>query len=161
MYHGSHDANLTEIEDDGLFGGVFAAGNDGVARSHGRYVYEINSPRKLTDFELNYQIKGAWSAALEIAGGDGSIAEAIMRADCSYENDDADIDDEFGLDLQGTLGEIAAKLGYESISEFGWDLQRMRGALAAKLGYTSVEMKDEHGTTWLCLPGCSITKIDL
>jgi hypothetical protein len=132
LFHGSFDENLTEIHADGLFGGVFA-GTDTVAESHGKFVYRIESPRPLTNFELNYQIEGVWATALEIAAGDESIAEAICEPDCHY-----------------------AKARFDG--DLSWKLQKMRGQLAAKLGYTSVEMRDEHGTTWLCLPGCEIVK---
>jgi hypothetical protein len=36
------------------------------------------------------------------------------------------------------------------------EMQRLHGGPAARRSYTSVEMSDEHGTTYLCLPGCTI-----
>ena len=95
--------------------------------SHGHVLHVIESTRALSDYELNYELDGAFEIALELAGGDESAAEAIMSKSC--ESDDA---------------------------EQGWEFQRLRGVLASRLGYTSVEMLDEHGTTWLCLPGCGI-----
>lgn len=135
LFHGSHET-ITEIRADGVFGGLFGAG-EGQALSHGPVLHKITSPRHLSDFELNYEIDGAYDAALEIAGGDERIADAIMSKGCE-ELDDCDSED---------------------AGEQGWEFQRMRGVLASKLGYTSVEMLDEHGTTYLCLPGCSIRVI--
>ncbi|WP_420465637.1 hypothetical protein [Panacagrimonas sp.] len=126
-FHGSN-TEITKIRADGMFGGVFGASSESAALSHGDLLHVIDSPRPLTDYELNYSVENAWETALEITGGDEVAAEAIMSKGC--ESDDA---------------------------EQGWEFQRLRGLLAARLGYTSVEMLDEHGTTWLCLPGCTIT----
>lgn len=132
-FHGSAE-RLSEIRSTGIFDGVFTAASTQQALSHGRVVHRVNSPRPLSDFELNYSIEGAWAAALEVAGGDEAVAECIMSVDCP------------------TL--VACPV--DDLAQQGWEHQRLRGKLAAKLGYTSVEMRDEHGTTWLCLPGCKI-----
>lgn len=133
-FHGSHKT-ISSIRADGVFGGLFGASSKASALSHGPIIHTIISERPLTDFELNYSTEGAWEAAIEIANGDEAVAECIMSASCppldSCEPEDA--------------------------GEQGWEFQRLRGLLAAKLGFTSVEMRDEHGTTWLCLPGCSVT----
>ena len=128
-FHGA-TAPVSRIDSTGLFGGLFAADRQ-AARSHGAVIHRIVSPRPLDDFTLNYEIESAWATALEIGGGDDDVATRILSPDC-VPADDTD-------------------------SEAGWELQRLRGALAARLGYTSVEMRDEHGTTWLCLPGCEFT----
>lgn len=132
-FHGSNEA-ITEIRAEGVFGGLFASGNERSALSHGDMLHRIESPRPLTDYALNYEIEGAWEAALAVADGNEAVAEAIMSAGCES-LDDCDPED---------------------AGDQGWEFQRLRGALAAKLGYTSVEMRDEHGTTWLCLPGCKV-----
>lgn len=136
LYHGSQQ-EISEITKHGVFGGVFASGDINAALSHGETLYQIVSPRPLTDFELNYEIEGAWEIALELTDGCEESAEAIMSISCEA-LDDCD----------------PADAGEQS-----WEFQRLRGLLAARLGYTSVEMLDEHGTTWLCLPGCKIEKI--
>lgn len=132
LFHGSSE-RITEILPEGVFGGLFASCCVDVARSHGDVLHVIRSPRPLTNFALNYQIEGAWELAVELCDGDETRAEAIMSPECP--SDSADIED-------------------------GWELQRLRGELARRLGYTSVEMRDEHGTTWLCLPGCEIEVVD-
>jgi hypothetical protein len=125
-FHGSRSV-IERITSAGIFGGLFCASSESAAMSHGEVLHEIVSARPLTDYELNYEIEGAWEKAVALCGGDEARAEAIMTPGC--EADDA---------------------------EEGWELQRLRGVLAARLGYTSVEMLDEHGTTWLCLPGCEV-----
>jgi hypothetical protein len=132
LFHGSADA-ISEIRADGMFGGVFASPSAHVARSHGKIVHRILSPRPLTDFSLNYEIESAYQIALELCDGDESRADAIMSPECPSASPDP---------------------------EDGWELQRLRGVLAARLGFTSVEMRDEHGTTWLCLPGCTIAPLE-
>jgi hypothetical protein len=44
----------------------------------------------------------------------------------------------------------------DDLGEAGWEAHRIRGQLAKALGYAAVEMSDEHGTTWLVLPGAQI-----
>lgn len=132
LFHGSADA-IREIRGDGMFGGIFASLSARVARSHGKIVHRVLSPRPLTDFHLNYGIEGAYRVALELCDGDEARADAIMSAECPSASSDP---------------------------EDGWELQRLRGVLAARLGFTSIEMRDEHGTTWLCLPGCTIEALE-
>lgn len=132
LYHGS-PAAIAKITASGVFGGVFAS-HEGAARSHGAVLHLVRSPRPLTDYALNYEIEGAWEAAVEVAGGDEDLAGRIMDIECPA-SDDCEPED---------------------AGEDGWNVQRLRGVLAARLGFTSVEMRDEHGTTWLCLPGCEI-----
>lgn len=133
FFHGSKET-INEIRNEGVFGGLFASADKSAALSHGNVLHVIESPRHLSDFELNYEIDGAYEIALNLAAGDERIADAIMSKGCES-LDDCDPED---------------------ASEQGWEFQRMRGMLAARLGYTSVEMLDEHGTTYLCVPGCSI-----
>lgn len=137
LFHGSPQA-ITKIRRDGVFGGLFASGSERVALSHGPVLHRIISPRHLTDFALNYEIEGAWDVALELADGNEEIAEAIMSKGC----------------------EVPDSCAPEDAGELGWEIQRLRGELAARLGYTSVEMLDEHGTTYLCLPGCSVEVVE-
>lgn len=127
-FHGAH-SKVHQITSGGLFGGLFSSVEERAAASHGDVLHVISSPKPLTDYVLNYEIEGAWEAAVDVCGGDEDRAEAIMSPGCECDSDDP---------------------------EDGLELQRMRGVLAARLGFTSVEMRDEHGTTWLCLPGCTI-----
>ena len=137
LFHGS-SSKIDAITAVGVFGGLFGTNNKASALSHGPILHRIVSPRPLSDYSLNYEAEGAWESALEIADGNEAIAEAIMAKGCESLEDCAP----------------------EDAGEQGWEFQRLRGVLAAKLGYTSVEMQDEHGTTWLCLPGCEIVEVE-
>ena len=127
-YHGSAK-QVSAITGRGAFGGLFSSVDERAAASHGDVLHAIRSPKPLTDYALNYEVEGAWKAAVDVCGGDEDRAEAIMSPDCECDSEDP---------------------------EDGLELQRLRGVLAARLGFTSIEMRDEHGTTWLCLPGCEI-----
>lgn len=133
LFHGSNET-LTEIRAGGMFGGLFASSDERSARSHGNVLHRVESSRHLSDYELNYEVEGAYEAALELTDGDEAIADAIMSKGC----------------------EVPDSCDAEDAAELGWEIQRLRGELASKLGYTSIEMLDEHGTTYLCLPGCTI-----
>lgn len=135
LFTGSFET-ISAIRNDGVFGGIFGSACARAARSHGGNVYVIDSPRPLSDYALNYEIEGAYAVALEVARNNVALAGAIMSRGC----------------------EVPAELEIadEDAGEFGWEIQRLRGVVAARLGYTSVEMLDEHGTTWLCLPGCEV-----
>jgi len=126
VFHGG-SRQVQQITSSGQFGGLFGSCSRASAASHGDVVHVVVSPRPLSDYELNYELD-AYPVAMELAGGDEDLADAIMNRDCP---DASDVD--------------------------GLDVQRLRGQLAARLGYTSIEMCDEHGTTWLCLPGCTIS----
>ena len=135
LFHGS-ETEIQEITESGIFGGLFATSSESSASSHGRILHTIEASRVLTDYELNYEIEGAWEAALEICDGDEEKAEAIMSAGCeSLESCDP-----------------------EDAAEQGWELQRLRGLLASRLGFDAVEMLDEHGTVYLCLPTCRVSQ---
>jgi len=128
-FHGS-DTELTQITSSGIFGGLFGA-SESSAMSHGKYLHRLTSVNPLSNYELNYEINGAYDTALNVCDGNEEVADIIMTKGCETHSTDP---------------------------EDGWELQRLRGLLALALGYDSVEMEDEHGTTWLFLPGC---KIDL
>ncbi len=136
LFHGSHEA-VTAITSAGPFGGLFAATGKAAALSHGAVLHRIVSPRHLTDYALNYEAEGAYEIALALADGNEGLADAIMSKGC----------------------EVPDAVDREDASDLGLEIQRLRGQVAARLGYTSIEMLDEHGTTYLCLPGCAVQVI--
>jgi hypothetical protein len=129
-YHRSPDPRFSTITMGGLFEGVFTCETKGAIQRDG-YLFVVESLRPLTAYALQYEIDGAWAVALEVARGDEQKAEAILDPDCPHPDGDD-----------------------------GWEYQRLRGVLAARLGYTSVEMHDECGTSWLCLPSCAVSAVD-
>jgi len=139
IYHGSHENNLSKIDDGGLFGGIFGTSDAGAALSHGYYLYTITAPKVLTH---NYLIWHLTEDELETAQKvvDRSFARRRYSLDDLVE---AVIEDGQIEDM--TLDEI-------------FELQALRGKIAKALGYDAVEMSDEHGTSYLCLDTCTISR---
>lgn len=143
FYHGSPDPELIEVQDEGLFDGLFASWFRDVAMSHGDHIYKIKvaSNRLLTGHELNYEIK--WdrihTAFKAVSTYTGDNLDAVL---------DAVLADEMSDDAWDAIG--------GDRGEASWEVQRLRGKLARKLGYDAVEMTDEHGGTVLVLPGVEL-----
>lgn len=133
LYHGSHESDLTVVRDDGMFGGVFASAERRVAESHGDHVYsiEIDDDAICTTQHLNYHADpDAVSAVIEAEGHDADACwESVVEEDDS------------GLD-----------------ADESWEMQRVRGCVARALGFAAVEMSDEHGTSYLVLPGAVLRR---
>lgn len=136
LFHGSHGL-IAEITTDGTFGGIFAVDSLQAARSHGDIIHLVTSPRPLTNTII--YMEGYGQEALELADGNEELADAILDPACPAP--------EFLVD----------EMGYKA----DWYVQGLRGTLARLLGYTSVQMYDEHGTTWLCLPGCEVRLLEV
>ena len=140
VYHGSYENNLNKIDGEkGIFGGVFATCDEMGALSHGEYLYVITATKLLTNFELNYSISDEeYEIACKIV--DRSFSRSRYELDELVEAvfSDRQIDDM-------TLDEV-------------FEVQTLRGKIAKALGYDAVEMSDEHGTSYLCLDTCTISR---
>ena len=126
LYHGSSSCQGTTLTIDthafeSLFTGVFASSEIEVARSHGKHVYrvDINTNQILTNYELNYILPHEDVAA--------AFEEATGE---SSDNED-----------------LWTKVIEDDWST--WEEQELRGRVARELGYDAVEMKDEHGISYL------------
>ena len=144
LFHGSFE-QISEIKDLGIFGGLFAAADEDAALSHGEVLHtiEIADDKALTQQDLSYELDAdAVMAALNVVAGHwcddmDRLFELVVEEE---EVEDADVE----------------LLRADDLGEAGWEAQRIRGQLAKALGYAAVEMSDEHGTTWLVLPGAKI-----
>lgn len=151
LYHGS-PSRFDSIKDQGLFGGVFASGAIDAAYSHGDVLHEINIPESalLTQSDLNYHVDYNKVVAI-LKEQIGTVSQEEF--DAIY---DAVIEDKGvgGVDIPDErLLEI---FRCDDTGEAGWEAQRIRGVVAKRLGYKAVEMQDEHGTSYLVLPGADI-----
>ena len=125
MYHGTN-SKFEFKKGAGSFGGIFASEDRSVALSHGDVLYQVNViGDTLTNYELNYHIEGAYAVALSVCRDSDIIAEAAMRSNCP------ECCDENGIEWDGH------------------EIQKFRGMIAAALGFGAIEMRDEHGTTYL------------
>lgn len=143
LYHGSR-VHVPKIRSDrGIFGGVFASGSREAAASHGDIVHQIDLP-------------------------DDAIMTQAQMVDVSDDDlkkvarwvDDADLDRlrELVVDEAVVEDDDLRILKEDDLSEASWEAQRLRGALAKLKGFKAVEMSDEHGTSYLVLPGAPISK---
>lgn len=151
LYHGSPSSSDLVVSDKGLFGGVFASGDETVARSHstdaGR-IHEFDVPRKdiLTQHALSNVNAKKINKTLKSILGDMNDSEldAIHSIVVNDENIfNSSLDDD----------RLKAIFRSNDLGEAGWEAQRIRGKIAKELGYKAIEMSDEHGVTHLLLPG--------
>lgn len=152
LYHGSYENAPFEIApySPGAvdFGGIFASPRRVAAESHGENVFYIEIPDSLIleSYHLTYEIESERTiAALEKAFGRAlSEEEQDFLWDAVIE--EKSVDEDFLCEL----------LELEDAAEAGWECQRLRGQVARNLGFQAVEMEDEHGTSYLVLPGAEL-----
>lgn len=152
LYHGSYE-HVREIHPRGMFGGVFASPSRGAAASHGEVVHRMEVPedkilrQTALDYDIDHdRVDGALREAMPwLDEDDYDIAYKAVIEDRSHEVDN---DDMMRVFRRGDWGEAA------------WEAQRIRGEVAALLGYQAVEMSDEHGKSYLVLPGVAIERDD-
>ena len=128
LYHGSNSCRGktltidTDIYAAGtLFTGVFASPEIEVAESHGEHVYrvDIEEDQILANYELNYHLP--------------------------YEDVAAAFEDVTGESSDNK--DLWARVIEDDYPT--WEEQELRGRVARELGYDAVEMKDEHGSSYL------------
>ena len=151
LYHGSYKP-IENIEDKGLFGGVFASASREAAASHGDMLHKINLNKDdlLTQYALDYDIDyEKVSNALKKQLRDEDDFDLVYKTvveDAPLHNMDIDEDT------------LLRTFGTSDLGEAAWEAQKMRGQLAKNLGYKAVEMQDEHGLSYLVLPGQKINR---
>lgn len=141
LYHCSPE-NLTEIRNEGVFGGIFAADRE-AAESHGGTLHSIT----LSDSEIIEDLC--------------DIAEDLIARVIADETRAAGDEIEALAEVviaDGNADEALWGLLYcdADFAETSWEIQRLRGRIAAAAGYKAVECEDEHGTVYLVLPGAAI-----
>jgi hypothetical protein len=147
LYHGSNAREpIKQIDSGGafnVFDGIFASPSKNKALSHGDSLYRITMPDKaiMPHGNLSGSISGKkLSKALKETHKDSAIRKLIASGESAY---DGAVDE----------GLLLKKLGADDMGSADWELQRLRGLLADKLGYKAAAMPDEHGLSYLVLPG--------
>jgi hypothetical protein len=151
LFHGSPESGLSEIDDrvGSLFGGVFASASKNSAESHGDAIYSVNLPINsvLTQHDLDYEIPAEKVEA--------ALRKAMPRLnDADYETAYEAVIDDRAVKVDDD--ELTRIFRADDAGEAGWEAQRIRGQVARALGYKAVEMNDEHGTSYLVLPGVKL-----
>lgn len=155
LYHGGRGGdNLTVLDNEGIYDGVFASSDMDAASSHGDNVYytDIDEADVLTQHDLSYNI-------------DSDEAEqALRRAYPAYDSlTEAEKEIVWDSVIEDNANdhwdELTQILGYEDAGEASWEAQRIRGHVAHELGFKAVEMNDEHGTSYLVLPANTLSRV--
>lgn len=158
LYHGSAEDSpsllVKKYNPSGGFdyGAVFGSSRSNAAGSHGSALYrtEIPTASVLEGGAAAYsmpkgKINTALSETIDSLGGNKKAAEAfdaiVMDADVGNDG------------LRNIFGD-----GYGS-HEYGLLQQKARAAFAKKLGYRAVTSKDEHGTSYMILPGEALNRV--
>lgn len=143
LYHGSPE-QLSEIRNEGMFGGIFASGRD-AAEAHGTGNNVIHSI-DLEDSEILDLISRV----------DFEIIEAVIRQHTAASTDD-EIQSVFeAVDSDDADGVESLLLVEQEDCYLSWEIQHLRGLIAKAAGYKAVECEDEYGTSYLILPGTKI-----
>ena len=154
LYHGSPEENLSQVQDKGLFGGVFGHVDKNVAWSHGDHIYHSDIPKSkiLTNHDLNYELpyKKVSKALIN------NLPHLARNKDLREKAWEAIVEDKGVLHLDED--DLQKIFGTSDLGDAGWEAQKVRGAIAKDLGYQAVEMEDEHGTSHLILPGAKLHK---
>lgn len=158
LYHGSprdcgDTLTVQFVGDDNyfIFDGVFCS-DFSAAQSHGDYIYTIDiSSQDILDnmFFYDYENTNITNTALhKIIKFTENDYDMLYDALCLEKYDAYD---EKWLEI----------LSISDMDYVGWELQNLRGRLAAKLGFKAAEMQDEHGTSYLVLPGNTLYRVPL
>ena len=154
VYHGTNQ-KFDKIEPYTLgtndFGGIFASSNRRAAESHGKYLYSMNLERSeiLTQYELDYSLDPVKIKKILSGNARGLSDEDLdLLWECVVED--------VGTGEDKRLREI---LKADDAGDASWQCQGIRGKIAKEFGYKAVEMEDEHGTSYLVLPGTEISEI--
>lgn len=149
LYHGSPTSSPIRVDDRGVFGGLFASADETAALSHGDYLHRIDMPAgKIADSQM-----------LDVPDVRNRLEDRLGKlTDDEYDAvHNAVVRDE-GLYGSGVNEDrIKDLFAASDLGEAGWQAQRIRGDIAKDLGYSAVKMSDEHGTSYLILPG-AVTK---
>lgn len=148
LFHGTDSMKpLKKIEDSGLFGGIFTSQNQKAALSHGANLYRMTIPdAKVMSSYDDVPWDDAVKTVKDSLGGN-PLSDDI--ADMALSNKDV-----WGM-ADDEVKPILDALGTSDLGEASWELQRLRGLIAKQAGFKAVSMPDEHGVSYLVLPGTS------
>ena len=142
LFHNSPEADSFEVNDGGLFGGIFAGPEAGMGGMDSHLHAVILDPDKImTHQDFSYHVDyGVYDKA--IADALPGLSEQQRQELWDYVAEEMDDDD--------GLKEL---LGIKDTGDALWELQRLRGVVARAAGYDAAEMEDETGISTLVLPG--------
>lgn len=156
LYHGGGEG-VTEILDGGSFNrfdGLFASESRESAASHGTghlYFMDVAEENILTQHALDNEIDHE------------KTMHALRQAMPWLQDDDVEIAYQAVVDDQSDRvddDELMRVFREDDVGSASWEAQRIRGYLAKELGYQAVAMLDEHGISYLVLPGVTVNPLN-
>ncbi len=150
LFHGSNAGQpIRKVTNGGVFGGLFASPSENAAASHGRELYRMTVPDSAV-------MQGAgdvdWDAALKTANQ--TLAKGTS-SDVAAELADMALYNKSAWNASIDEGEMLKALRASDVGEADWALQALRGQIAKSAGFRAVSMPDEHGMSYLVLPGAT------
>ena len=150
LYHGGGSPGFEKVPEGGTFDGFFASANSVLGHGIGHnYFADIPKEKILTNYGLNYELP--LSRVMNAFEQTTGIKQNDPRFEPAWK---AIIEETKNADEMA----VAAKLA-DDFGEAGWEAQRLRGKIAKQLGYDAVEMRDEHGTSYLITSGIPLKYI--
>lgn len=146
LFHGSKGPGpIEKIKGDGMFGGLFASPSRRSAESHGDAIYRMTVPDASI---MNVGDELPWDHVTSTIGKN-------IRANSPHLEDIADMVVGAKSAFNSSIPEddLLHALRASDLVEADWELQRLRGLLGKSAGYKAVQMPDEHGMSYLVLPG--------
>lgn len=154
LYHGSQESDLQYKDNDvcNIYNGsLFFSDSFEAAQSHGDYVYsfEIDEDNILSHCEfVSMQYSNdvdIFEMLKEIALDSGFNIDSDEKLERLAEL----VIDNIGI-YNWTDSDIELLNAFD-ITYVGWEAQRLRSVLAQRLGYSAVEVRDEHGISFMVL----------
>lgn len=137
------------------FGGIFALTNPEGSIDHGPFLHriELRNEEVLTQYVINTEISS-------------DFIESVLRHNLRIEHDEdlylakqiTELDRNV-FDFSDDERERLCYVFRSDMDQLAWDGQRVRGQIAHAAGFKAVEMTDEHGRSYLVLPGVQLSLV--
>ena len=169
LYHGSRTDNIgSEVvtPDKGtFFYGMFFSDRMQVAESHGGFLVtaEVDEDDIMdsTDVVLS---EAAESKAIELFGGVGIDDGLLLDLIAGYKSIfDCELETEDIRNLNNRIADVTGCEGLRGEDEdfyLDWGLQSAACFVAHQVGYKGVAVEDEHGISFMLVPGEKFERID-
>lgn len=150
LWHGSPTKINSPVILEGRFHGMFFASSKESAVGLGvpKHFYTVEIPdEEIADARDFLYDHSATQEAIKAYGDDAETMLMLMGGYVSEWDDP-----EAAHTANRAINGIDEDPGMD-IDELSWDIQKETAVLAGKLGYKAVAVEDEHGTSFIVLPG--------
>ena len=167
LYHGGKEIFGSEISTPNrntFFYGMFFSDSRRAAESHGDLLVAVDVDEDdimdSTDICLS---EAAESKAIELFGGvvdDGLLLDLIAGYKSTF---DCELETEDIRNLNNKIADVTGCEGIRGEDEdfyLDWGLQSAACFVAHQLGYKGVSVEDEHGISYMLVPGKKFERID-